>query len=567
MPISAFFLHRRYRDIGRLRHIAQVFLKHGFGHLITQIGLHWSVPFRRRWAQATYEPPPGADNAPVRLRRAFEELGPTFIKFGQVLSGRPDLVTTPYAEEFKKLRDEVPPFSFAASKKIVEAELGAPLSELFASFDEAPVAAASIAQVHNAVLADGSEVVVKVRRPGIEKTIETDISILSAVANLLEKHVPDSRVFNPSGIVDEFARTVRKEMDFLAEADNAVKFGDIFKDSDVLYIPEVYSSLTSRKVLTMERITGIRISDVAALDAAGFDRCALARNGAQAFFKQVLEDGFFHADPHPGNMFVMDDGRVGLVDFGMVGRLTEENMELIADTFLALVNKDFDGLVQQYINMGFVTEAADLDTFKREFKNDLVELIEPLYGKTLSQIRLGDYIERITTLAVQYHLKFPRNLILMDKALLTVEALGRELDPDFDFIEVARPYAARLVKKRYSPIRFSHRLRRNALDLAEFVDNLPHQFRVIIRKIMNDDVHVGMEVKHLDRFIRDFDRSTNRLSFSLVIAGITIASSVIIHAGKGRLMFGYPFLGLIGYVMAGLLGLWLVWGIIRSGRL
>ena len=567
MPISAFFLHRRYRDIGRLRHIAQVFLKHGFGHLITQIGLHWSVPFRRRWAQATYEPPPGADNAPVRLRRAFEELGPTFIKFGQVLSGRPDLVTTPYAEEFKKLRDEVPPFSFAASKKIVEAELGAPLLELFASFDEAPVAAASIAQVHNAVLADGSEVVVKVRRPGIEKTIETDISILSAVANLLEKHVPDSRVFNPSGIVDEFARTVRKEMDFLAEADNAVKFGDIFKDSDVLYIPEVYSSLTSRKVLTMERITGIRISDVAALDAAGFDRCALARNGAQAFFKQVLEDGFFHADPHPGNMFVMDDGRVGLVDFGMVGRLTEENMELIADTFLALVNKDFDGLVQQYINMGFVTEAADLDTFKREFKNDLVELIEPLYGKTLSQIRLGDYIERITTLAVQYHLKFPRNLILMDKALLTVEALGRELDPDFDFIEVARPYAARLVKKRYSPIRFSHRLRRNALDLAEFVDNLPHQFRVIIRKIMKDDVHVGMEVKHLDRFIRDFDRSTNRLSFALIIAGITIGSSVIIHAGKGRLMFGYPSLGLIGFIIAAVLGLWLVWGIIRSGRL
>ena len=197
MPISAFFLHRRYRDIGRLRHIAQVFLKHGFGHLITQIGLHWSVPFRRRWAQATYEPPPGADNAPVRLRRAFEELGPTFIKFGQVLSGRPDLVTTPYAEEFKKLRDEVPPFSFAASKKIVEAELGAPLSELFASFDEAPVAAASIAQVHNAVLADGSEVVVKVRRPGIEKTIETDISILSGIAHLLEKHVPELHVEIP----------------------------------------------------------------------------------------------------------------------------------------------------------------------------------------------------------------------------------------------------------------------------------------------------------------------------------------------------------------------------------
>jgi len=567
MPLSSIIFGGRYRNIGRIRHIVSVFLGQGFGHFITQMGLRRLVPFGRRWEAKTSPLIHGAEDAPVRLRRAFEELGPTFIKLGQVLSGRPDLVTVPFAEEFKKLRDEVPPFPFEEARRIVESELKAPLEELFFEFEQTPVAAASIAQVHNAVLNDGSKVVVKVRRPGIEKNLDQDISILIGIANLLEKHVPDSRIFNPTGIVEEFSRTVRRELDFVIEADNAARFADNFRDSSYLYVPSVYTEFTGRRVLTLERITGTKISDIAMLDEEGFDRPQLARNGAQAFFKQVLEDGFFHADPHPGNMFVMADGRIGVVDFGMVGRLTEENMEVIADTFLALVKKDFDGLVRQYINMGFVTEDVDLDKFKHDFKRDLVELIEPLYGKTISQISLSDYIDRVTKLALKHRLKIPSDLILMNKALLTIEGLGMELDPGFDFIEVARPYASRLVRKRYSPRRYSHRVRRNMMDLSDFVSALPHQFGIIIRKIIKDDMHIKMELKGLDKFIRDFDRSTNRVSFAIIIAAIIIGSSVIIHSGKGRMMLGYPFLGLFGYLLAGFLGLWLVWGIIRSGRL
>ncbi|MHB8173092.1 MAG: ABC1 kinase family protein [Nitrospirota bacterium] len=564
MPFTSFILGRRYKNIARLRHIAQVFLGKGFGHVIAQLELNRALPFRRRFARL---PEPERSSIPVRLREAFEELGPTFIKLGQVLSGRPDLITVAYAGEFKKLQDEVPPFPFDEAKRIIESELGAPLEELFLSFEKIPAAAASIAQVHYATLLDGTEVVVKVQRSGIQENIEQDIQILKGIAALLEKHIPEARVYNPTAIVEEFARTVRREMDFGMEADNALKFAETFRGSHTIYIPRVFGAHSSRKVLTLERLAGIRIDMVAGLDAAGFNRHALAENGTNAFFKQVFDDGFFHADPHPGNMFVMEDGKIGLVDFGIVGRLTEENREAIADTFLAVVNKDFDKLVRQYIDMGFVSDDVDLETFKRGFKADLVDLIEPLYTKTLGQIKLSDYLERITGIATRHGLKFPRELILMNKALLTMEGLGRELDPDFDFMEAARPYAHKLVAGKYSPRRIAKKVERIVEDQADFYLHLPRHLQTIIRKIIKEDIKVNLEVLHLQRFITEFDRSTNRISFALIITGIIIASSVIIHAGRGRLIFGYPSLGIIGYLIAVFLGLWLVWGIIRSGRL
>jgi ubiquinone biosynthesis protein len=562
MPFRALLFGRKYRNIGRISHIAHVFLGKGFGHFITQLGLHKYLPLGRVKAE------PDADRMmPVRLREAFEELGPTFIKFGQILSGRPDLITSVYADEFKKLQDEVPPFPYKEAAKIIEEDLGIPVETLFLQFDKVPIAAASIAQVHRAILPDGTEVAVKVRRPRIEEEIEQDIPILDAVAGLLERHITESRVYSPSVIVDEFSRTIRREMDFNIEADNIRRFAHNFKDSDTVYIPKVFADYCSRRVLTMEHISGINISDIAALDRAGFDRPALANNGARAFFKQVLEDGFFHADPHPGNMFVLADGRIALLDFGMVGRLTEENMETIADTFLAIVNRDFESLVRQYIKMGFVTEEVDIDRFKHAFKRDLIELIDPLYGMQIGRINISDYLERITTIAVTHGLRFPRELILMNKALLTVEGFGRKLDPAFNFIEVAQPYAARLVSKKYSPRRLARRLKRKYDDVTDIIETMPKQVRIVLSKIIKDDVTVKMQVNNFEQFIKEFDRSTNRLSAAMIIAGITVSSSIIIHARVGTHAFGYPFLGLVGYLVAGLFGLWLVWGIIRSGRL
>ena len=393
MPLS-FLLPRKYRNIGRMGHIAQVFFSKGFGHVITQMGLHRALPFRRRWSRAY-----GIDLEPhtvaVRLRQAFEELGPTFIKFGQVLSGRPDLITVEFANEFKKLQDEVPPFPYLDAKKIIETDLGADIDQIFHEFDKTPIAAASIAQVHRAVLHDGSIVAVKVRRPGIEKALAQDIPILFWLADLLEKNVPESHLYNPAGIVEEFAHTVKQELDMHIEADNARKFAENFKDSDKIKIPVVYDGYSSRRILTMEWISGIRIDDLDGLVMGGFNTHEIAKCGAEAFFKQVFEDGIFHADPHAGNMFVMENGRVGMLDFGMVGRLTDDSMEVIADTFLSLVRKDFDGLVRQYIALGFVPESIDQERFRKAFKRDLVELLDPLYGKTISEIKLSDYIGRV----------------------------------------------------------------------------------------------------------------------------------------------------------------------------
>ncbi|MEK6691890.1 MAG: AarF/ABC1/UbiB kinase family protein [Nitrospirota bacterium] len=561
-------LRRTYRNVKRLTQIVRVLLKHGLGRFVEEINLQRYIPLRHRirtfGRYGVYlEKPILAE----RTRHAFEELGPTFIKLGQLLSARPDLVTKTFADEFRKLLDEVPPFPTEEAKAIIEKELGKPLLEIFSTFDETPVAAASIAQVHYATLKDGTCIVVKVCRPRIEEITENDIDILYFISRLMLKYIPESRFFNPTGIVDEFSKNIKKEMDFFIEADNATAFRKNFEGSETVYIPKVYYEYTTKRVLTMERLVGIRIDDFKRLDREGFDRKDIARKGTEAYFKQLFEDGFFHADPHPGNIFILEDGRMGLMDFGIVGRLSEETMEGIANTFLALIHKDFDRLIQQYIELGIVTEEMDIEKFRIEFKRDLVDFIEPLYTKTLSQIDLGEYLDRIMQIASRHNLRLPSDLLLVDKALLTIEGLGRRLDPDFNLISVAEPYASKFMRKKMSPKKLLIRARKNLYDITDFLNTLPKQLRIFMRKAIRDELHIKMTPIGMDRLIRDIDRSSNRLSFSLIIAAIIIGSAVIIHSGSGRLLYGLPALGLIGFAIAFLFGVWLLIAILRSGRL
>ncbi|MDI6801780.1 MAG: AarF/ABC1/UbiB kinase family protein [Thermodesulfovibrionales bacterium] len=560
-------LTRTYKSAKRLQQIINVFLRYGFGKLIDQIHLGRFIPFKKRLKSFGIWPDVKGPSVPERIRMAFEALGPSFIKLAQLLSARPDLITARYADEFKKLQDEVPPFSAEDAREIIEKEIKSPLREIFTRFDEKPVAAASIAQVHRARLLDGSDVVVKVQRPDIREQIESDINILSYIAKLLDKYFPESRFFNPTGIVEEFSRTVKKEMDFVEEARNCNRFRRNFEQNPDICIPKIYGEFVTERVLVMERIEGVRIDDINAIDKMGFDRKRLARIGVDAYFKQILEDGFFHADPHPGNIFVMPAGTIGFLDFGIVGRVSDDLKETMANTFIALIEKDFDRLIDQYVELGIVPEDVDMDVFRRDFKSDISDFLEPLYGLTLKEINFAQYLDTVTHLAIKHNLKIPSDLLLINKAMLILENIGLQLDPDFDFVKAAEPYASKMVRKRYSPTRLYERAKKDVMDIADFAVLFPRQMRQIIKKLLNDDIHVKMFHLNLPDFIKDMDKASNRIAFAMIVSAIIISSAIMHATSVGPTIFGISLFGISAFIFAFFLGIWLIISIIRSGRL
>jgi ubiquinone biosynthesis protein len=498
---------------------------------------------------------------------AFAELGPSFIKLAQILSTRPDLITKQYADEFKKLQDRVPPFPSSEAVQIIEQETVKTIDQIFSRFESLPVAAASIAQVHYATLIDGTSVVVKVQRPRIREQIETDISVLNFVAGLMERYFPESAFFNPTGIVEEFARTVRKELDFLEEARNCARFRRNFEHDPDIHIPKVFHEYSTDKIIVMERIEGVRIDDIEGITKLGLNHARLAKTGVNAYFKQILEDGFFHADPHAGNIFAMPTGQIGFMDFGIVGRVSPELRETMANTFLALIQKNFDSLIDQYIELGLLPEHVDLDVFRKEFKADLADFLEPLYGLSIKEINFTEYLETVTHLAIKHQMKIPSDLLLVNKAMFILENIGRELDPDFDFISAAEPYASKIVRERLRPGRIYEKASKSISDIGDFASLFPKQLRQIVQKVLRDDFHIKMTHIGMDRFIRDMDRSSNRISFSMIIAAMLLSSAIMHATGAGPVYKGFSLLGMSAFFFAFLLGIWLLISIIRSGRL
>jgi len=566
MPFS--FLRFR-KSANRIRQITNVFLKYGFGKVIDQIHLGRFIPFRKRIRAFGQWPPVKSPSAPEQLRMAFEELGPSFIKLAQILSSRPDLITKRYADEFKKLQDRVPPFSTEESIRIIEQETGRRLEEIFLEFDRSPIAAASIAQVFRGRLIDGSDIIVKVQRPRIREQIETDIAILTYAASLLEKYIPESSFFNPTGIVEEFSRTVRKELDFQQESRNCMRFRKNFEQNPDVYIPRVFEEHTTDKVLIMERINGVRIDDIDSITRQGLDKKRLARIGVDAYFKQVLDDGFFHADPHPGNIFAMPSGKIGFMDFGIVGRVSPELRENMASTFLALIHKDFDRLIDLYVEIGLVPEHIDLDAFRREFKADIQDFLDPLYGQTIGEIHFNfaDYLDTVTHIALKHKMKIPSDLLLVNKAMLVLESLGSELDPGFDFIAASEPYASKLIKDRLRPGRLFEKARKNVMEAGDFIMLFPKQLRQMIQKVLKDDVGIKMTLVGMEKFVKDMDRSSNRIAFSMIISAILLSSAIMHATGAGPRILGFSLLGMSAFGIAFVLGIWLIISIIRSGRL
>ncbi len=379
--------------------------------------------------------------------------------------------------------------------------------------------------------------------------------------------IPESKYFDPQGIVNEFSRTIRKELDFITEAKNARRFRRSFEDSHDIYIPAVYTDLLSAKVIVMERIEGVRIDDIRAIEALAIDRHGLAKKGVDAYFKMIFEDGFFHADPHPGNLFVMRDGRIGLMDFGIVGRLAPDVVNNIAQAFLAIINRNFDRLVDIYIDLGLIADEVDIEIFRKEFRADLVYLLEPLYDLAIAEINFPEYLDALTHLVIKHGLKVPSELLLMNRTVLIVDNIGRQLDPKFNLMSSAEPYAAKLVKERMSPRSILSKTKDNIMEMGEILFDTPKQMNRLLRKTLRDEISFKMDPIGMDKLIKDIDRSSNRLAFSIIVAATIIGSSMLVQYDIGGKIFGLSTVGVIGFLVAFLLGLRLLISIIRSGRL
>jgi len=554
-------IHRRYRHLKRYRQIALVLMKYGFADLAARLNLGSYLrlggrPLRVRGAAE------GASTA-RRIRMALEELGPTFVKLGQVLSTRSFLVPAELVAELALLQDQVRPEPFAALEEMLRTELPGGISSRFATFDTEPLASASIAQVHRARTTDGQEVVVKMQRPHIAALIEVDMEILLDLARLIERHVPESRQFEPVAMVEELARTTRRELDFLSEARNVELFARNCAQLPGVHVPAVFWELSTPRVLTLEYVDGVKISDVERLREMGVDLKELVRHGTDFVLKQVFEDGFFHADPHPGNLLVRSDGAIAPVDFGIMGRLDDQMLSLFADLLLAVTRRDVAFVFRIMGQLGIVPPGAD----ERHLRVDIGEFIDRYYGMSLRKLRMKAVFDDAVAVLSRHRLRVPSNLVLLGKTLGAYEDIVEKLDPDFSFAAAIGPYARKLMWRQLEPGRITYQLGRSLRDLYQLALVLPHELESLLRRMASGKI--GAELRHqgLENLIREIDRSSNRLSFSLIIAALIVASSMIITAGVGPSLFGVSVLGLAGYLFAGLLGIWLVVAILRSGRL
>jgi ubiquinone biosynthesis protein len=541
----------RPRSLGRLSEIAQVAARHGFGYVFAR-------------SRTNGDELEAVSDRGRRLREMLEELGPTFVKFGQLLSTRPDVVPPDIVAELRRLQDDVAPFSYVLVREVVEAELGLTIDRAFLEFDLTPIASASIGQVHRAVLPDGTEVAVKVQRPTARAQIEADLGLLYQAAKLLRERVRALEFMDPQELVDEFARSIRLELDYGHEARNAEAFHRNFEGHADVVVPRVVGLYSTSRVLTLEFLHGTKVIDLDLEAMRPDERRDVAYQMADTWMTMVFRHGFFHSDPHPGNIFVLDSGELGLVDFGQAGKLTDEDMIRLTRLFVDAATENIDVIPRRLRDLGvrYAPERED------EFRAEIQTLFDRYYGARLSDIDPLQVIREAFQLIYSLNLRLPSRFVMLDKAIATLASVGAEVYPDFNVFEVAKPYARGLLADRFTPRALAHRARTEAFALGSIARELPYQASDVLERLRDGTFQVRIENPGIDELDHHIDQASNRLAVALVVLGGLLGSSIVgVFAQEGPQIMGLHLLSFVGFVLSGAFGLWLVWGVFRHGRL
>lgn len=552
----------RPRHLRRYRKIAEVMARHGFGAVVAQLGLDRSLNIPRRLLRREQLPETRA-SAALHFRLALEELGPTFVKLGQIASTRPEILPPSFIAELSNLHDDVPPAPWESIHPIIEAELGAPMEEVFIAFDPTPIASASLGQVYAALLPDRTPVVVKVQRPDIEKIIATDLAIMQDLARLANERLAWTRAYDPVGLADEFSAALKQELDYRREGRNADRFRENFEGEDHLYVPEIYWEFTSRRILIQERIEGVKFDDFAGIEAAGYDRKRIAENASRMVIKETLIDGYFHADPHPGNLLIMENEVIGLMDFGTVGFLDGTDRANLVRLYIAIIQFDAQTVVDQLIRMGI----ADATVDERGLQRDLRRLLRKYYGLPLQEINAAELLNETQPIIYEHHLRIPSDYWLLIKTLVILEGVGKKMAPDFDVFEFSGPYVSRFLLRQALPSSWGPPMIRNLTGWADLVSGFPRQASRILNQVDRGQLEFRVNIPAMEENTRQMNRVANRVIMAILVGTLTVALALLIPS----LDLTWPWniitwVIVVGFAFVLALSFWLIISILRSNR-
>ncbi|WP_130806769.1 ABC1 kinase family protein [Senegalia massiliensis] len=548
-------IKNRVSKIHRYREIYNILTKYGFSMIAERLPnrIFFRKIFFRKSSKLSSKYSRGK-----RLRMAIEELGPTYIKLGQVMSTRYDLLPTDIIEELSKLQDEVSEYPLGDAKRLFKEEIGIDISDAFMDFDEKPLAAASIGQVYNAKLFSGEDVVVKIRRPNIKNLIEKDLEILKTIGGIVDDYIVRKSVVSFSEIVDEFATTLRRELDYTMEAQNYENFRQSLTDNKYAVVPKVYWDFITKKILVISKLKGIKINDTESLIENNYDNEKIAYNLAKTYMEQVFLHGFFHADPHPGNLFVINGEKIGFVDFGMVGYLDDESTKLLMLLLKSSVDKNSEKIVETLYKMDSIPETTN----KMLFKRDINYVLNYYYNLSFDKIDFSDALTDILRITYKHKVRVPSQLTLLIKTIISIEGTAKNLNPKFNLTDVSKDLLESIKKDKFNAKRLFNKTYSSAYNMLEDFRELPKMLNTIFYKISNDKIKINMNHEGLSKFRKELNSVTNKLSLSLIISAIIIGSSTIAQTKTGPQVVGMSAIGLVGFLLAGIMGIILIVSII-----